>query len=470
MLTTIRPCSLALACVGSLMLTAAGVADEIAARVTDRIQESAELKHLPIEIKSLGPTVWLSGVLADERQRQAAVEVAEATPGVERVVNQLTVAMPAAPKAAAIAAGFGTASRQSERPVGVPHAVKQPADVAPEQTVKPAREAEKDLAASVAAALRESGGLKGYRVSVKAKDGTVWLSGTISDRNQLQAAVSLAEKTPGVERVVNRLTIADAESSATAKAPSVLAIPDSVRTVFGLVPEATQEVRQAAAVGDEGAVVRAAGSAESGDAAGMIQLTQAQRPMARAQYGAPKGVSQGASRGHSSRPVASAAPRAPRGVVRTGYGDAMVLPSPSGVAEYGVVEGVGDGQMVPGSMQISDGGMPMAAGSMPMGSQAAAPGMGRPMPMGATGVGMPAVPVRGGGPNVPNYAWPSYAASPNYAAVQYPTQYSPTAWPYIGPFYPYPQVPLGWRRVSLEWDDGWWFLDFDERHVHSHHR
>ena len=71
--------------------------------------------------------------------------------------------------------------------------------------------------------------------------------------------------------------------------------------------------------------------------------------------------------------------------------------------------------------------------------------------------------MRGDGPNVPNYAWPSYAASPNYAALQYPTQYSPTAWPYIGPFYPYPQVPLGWRRVSLEWDDGWWYLDFDER-------
>ena len=96
--------------------------------------------------------------------------------------------------------------------------------------------------------------------------------------------------------------------------------------------------------------------------------------------------------------------------------------------------------------------------------------MGAPMPARGMGVGAGAVPMRGDGPNMPNYAWPSYAASPNYAAVQYPSQYSPTAWPYIGPFYPYPQVPLGWRRVSLEWDDGWWWLDFDERHLHSHHR
>lgn len=70
-------------------------------------------------------------------------------------------------------------------------------------------------------------------------------------------------------------------------------------------------------------------------------------------------------------------------------------------------------------------------------------------------------------PQMPNYAWPSYASYPNYAALTYPTQYSPTAWPYIGPFYPYPQVPLAWRKVSLEWDDGWWFLDFSA-HNSSH--
>ncbi len=66
-------------------------------------------------------------------------------------------------------------------------------------------------------------------------------------------------------------------------------------------------------------------------------------------------------------------------------------------------------------------------------------------------------------PQMPDYAWPSYAAHPNYAAVQYPKQYSPMAWPYIGPFYPYPQVPLGWRKVTLEWDDGWWMLDFKSK-------
>jgi hypothetical protein len=87
---------------------------------------------------------------------------------------------------------------------------------------------------------------------------------------------------------------------------------------------------------------------------------------------------------------------------------------------------------------------------------------GAPRPLYAAGAQGGVAPVRYDQPSMPNYAWPSYAAYPNYAGVTYPRQYSPTAWPYIGPFYPYPQVPLGWRKVTLEWKDGWWFLDFKD--------
>ena len=65
-------------------------------------------------------------------------------------------------------------------------------------------------------------------------------------------------------------------------------------------------------------------------------------------------------------------------------------------------------------------------------------------------------------PHLPDYAWPAYANYPNYAQVSYPRSYSPKAWPYIGPFYPYPQVPMGWRKVTLEHSNGWWWLDFDD--------
>ncbi len=61
-------------------------------------------------------------------------------------------------------------------------------------------------------------------------------------------------------------------------------------------------------------------------------------------------------------------------------------------------------------------------------------------------------------PRMPPYAWPTYAPYNNYSRVAAPTAYPYNAWPFIGPIYPFPKVPLGWRAVRLEWDDGfWWF-------------
>ena len=96
-------------------------------------------------------------------------------------------------------------------------------------------------------------------------------------------------------------------------------------------------------------------------------------------------------------------------------------------------------------------------------------GYGDPAAMGSIPGGMSGA-VNYDNAQMPGYAWPSYASYPNYAALTYPKQYSPTAWPYIGPFYPYPQVPLGWRKVCLEWDDGWWFLDFKDQPASCWHR
>lgn len=94
-------------------------------------------------------------------------------------------------------------------------------------------------------------------------------------------------------------------------------------------------------------------------------------------------------------------------------------------------------------------------------AQTAVGNPGNPMPLARSSA--VAAPASGDAASLPNYSWPSYAAHPNYAGVSYPGQYSASAWPYIGPFYPYPQVPLGWRKVSLEWDDGWWWLDFHNK-------
>ena len=96
----------------------------------------------------------------------------------------------------------------------------------------------------------------------------------------------------------------------------------------------------------------------------------------------------------------------------------------------------------------------LPANAMP--AQAAMPvSAGAPMAMGGAGFLSH--------PHLPAHAWPAYAQYPNSAAVTYPTQYSASAFPYIGPFYPYPQVPLGWRDVRLQWDDGFWHLNFNKK-------
>jgi hypothetical protein len=66
-------------------------------------------------------------------------------------------------------------------------------------------------------------------------------------------------------------------------------------------------------------------------------------------------------------------------------------------------------------------------------------------------------------PVLPPYAWPAYTPYNNFASLAYQTQYPSGAWPFIGPPYPYPMIPSGWRRVTLRWHHGYWWLKF-----HSH--
>jgi hypothetical protein len=105
---------------------------------------------------------------------------------------------------------------------------------------------------------------------------------------------------------------------------------------------------------------------------------------------------------------------------------------------------------------------PMYEGAAVEGGPMAAPD-GSPVPEGPAGVGVGMG--AGGHANMPNYAWPSYAPAGNFSAVGYPTAYPWQAWPNIGPFYPYPEVPQDWRAVTLRWDDGIWWLDFKKNYT-----
>jgi hypothetical protein len=51
----------------------------------------------------------------------------------------------------------------------------------------------------------------------------------------------------------------------------------------------------------------------------------------------------------------------------------------------------------------------------------------------------------------------------NSATVAYPTGHRTAEFPSLGQFYPYSQVPLGWREAKLQWGDGVWDLNFNKQ-------
>lgn len=100
---------------------------------------------------------------------------------------------------------------------------------------------------------------------------------------------------------------------------------------------------------------------------------------------------------------------------------------------------------------------PMPGPLAPFGPPPSPPANGpvvEPVPLGVPGQLTPDLVA----PNLPPYAWPTYAPYNNVSRVAYPTAYPYNAFPFIGPYYPFPKVPLGWRKVTLEWDDGHWYL------------
>jgi hypothetical protein len=291
---------------------------------------------------------------------------------------------------------------------------------------------DQDIADGVANALEASGQMRDYKVGVKVQDGTAWLKGTVASQQQMTTAEMIAKSCYGVDRVVNNLTIG---SSNVAGQPGMmrsgLRQPDSIgggnAQMAGMrnngVVRASMELPDHAQQELQVAGPQPQTHDDMPMAARLNPSAPMQQPMPM-QQGAPGEPQAYPMNGRQAQPMPPAANRRP-------------LP----MGARGPYQQVA--QHVPGGPEAVNTPRPMVG--QPIGAAAPAP-------------------MHYDNPQMPGYAWPSYAAYPNYAALTYPKQYSPTAWPYIGPFYPYPQVPLGWRKVTLEWDDGWWFLDFKDSH------
>ena len=306
-----------------------------------------------------------------------------------------------------------------------------------------------EIAQSIAKQLRASNVLADYKINIKYDNGTCWLRGRVSHKDQLLQAIRVARGVEGVDRVINELTVEQPTNSQPAVRPAQFQQP-VVRSSrpAAPAPPATNPAPQPAidlkpSLSDPSVTQTRYRTPGSGPVSQVSAPPVVSQPIPSAPYVQNPGPS-------LVTPLATPIPNqqvyqqpVPQqyhnpAQVRATSGRRVISTPPRQISY--------PAQPMPSAHQAS---YPAAQGAMPIPAHAAS--------MGAVNR-----PVRYDHPNMPGYAWPSYASYPNYAAVTYPKVYSPTAWPYIGPFYPYPQVPLGWRKVSLEWDDGWWWLDFDD--------
>jgi hypothetical protein len=210
--------------------------------------------------------------------------------------------------------------------------------------LQPLRSANQQLVETIARTLKESGQLHHYRIDLICRGGVVEVTGVVAGQAQRDEALRLIQGVPGVDRVINRLALAQGEEVVRAQAPPPLP------------------------------------------------------------------------------PVNEAAPVPP-----------PVLPPP-----------VGPSLPAPENK---------AAGPLD------------PLPMLPPPAGMHGPQFDPNPPKMPPYAWPTYAPYNNFSRVAYPEGYPYNAWPFIGPIYPFPKVPLGWRSVKLEFDEGyWWFSRVASKH------
>jgi len=290
-----------------------------------------------------------------------------------------------------------------------------------------------EVANEIAKSLRDGGQLKHYKIGVKYQAGTAWLRGFVANQQQMAAALNLVAATEGVERVVNELQIGMPASQATAQAPAPAPTTTAVK-MASMPPQDDNQVRSADLP-----------SAPQPQAQSQVKFRQpdlaAHTPRSVQTLGKPTGAPETSLKLPTIQPLARTASKpAPQTAPRRTKLNAPQRPIPVAFTQP-MAEPMGQPMAQP---------MPQA--QMP----------GGPIPAYVAGMAGGVAPARYDQPHMPNYSWPSYAAYPNYASLTYPRQYAPSAWPYIGPFYPYPQVPLGWRKVTLEWDDGWWMLDFKD--------
>lgn len=320
---------------------------------------------------------------------------------------------------------------------------------------------DREIADAIVSTLKQKqtdGTLKGFDIDLSVEDGKVVIGGTVANQAQLDSVLKVASVTPGVKLVESKATVVG-------NAPASPAFETVSRTAGAVTPASATEDAPALAeppsrmVSEGEAVVSPVDAGITSEILGRLGSAQRNGHLRNFELDISTVGGEVWARG------VVATPEQKQLVLGTAQKTPGVRKVIDDVTVAGRVRQVSNEVASPSSMPVVGSGAPRAFAPSSLTNSSMMPAAGGP----AAPVPMHGGPGYGGGvprydqPNMPNYAWPSYAAHPNYAAVTYPKQYSASAWPYIGPFYPYPQVPLGWRKVALEWDDGLWYLDFTSK-------
>ncbi|MCA9192354.1 MAG: BON domain-containing protein [Planctomycetales bacterium] len=310
---------------------------------------------------------------------------------------------------------------------------------------------------------KAAGTLKGFDIDLKVEEGIVYLTGKVASDEQLRLVQGSAVKAAGETNIVNELKVEG-------RKPAAPAVDATVATASAL------QVPQHPAITDAAITDNIIVELQNSKTSGLLRGFELDVSTVNGDVWLRGQVSD-----QSQKDLVLDVARRTQGVSRVVDDISVVrqavLPASTLEMEPAIISPQPVPQAVP---EMAPQVVPQAVqqvSSMPVVGAPQAPrpiasaGLasvqmnptGAPQPIQATGVAYGMGAPRYDQPSMPNYAWPSYAAYPNYGAVTYPKQYSPSAWPYIGPFYPYPQVPLGWRKVALQWDDGLWYLDFSSK-------
>lgn len=411
------------------------LAEEAAANL-----RAARFSGFDIEIEVQNGVCLLKGKIADQAQKDQATAVISRVPGIRTVNNQLVVLngnKPSSPDVQQFPVQQAVAQNVTSNPVQQAGFFSRPSQTRPMKSEQRAATPQaatgespqqvQQITTQIAQAIQQSG-VRGHDIDLRYRGGVATLLGKAQSAQDVARLTQVISRVPGVQQVNNQLQApgmnlpGSSGGSANQQVAEQIAQALAANRLSGL----DIEVRY------NGGLATLSGPVPHPQVAMIAHQVTASVP----------GVLQVDNR--------LTVPGMPAGMPGPGQPGAFPGAGPQGQ------------NIMPVSHQAAGAPNPamMAAGAMAM-----APGMGGmgpgPGPH-AHGAGNPSH-LAYDLPNLPNHSWPTYAAYPNYAQVSYPKEYSASAWPYIGPFYPYPQVPLGWRQVQLEWDDGAWNLNFRPR-------